>query len=62
MLWWRHEQPEIFRTIRAFVQPGSYAAMRLCGLTAEQAFIDATYLHFSGFADNRRSCWHSGLC
>lgn len=36
--------------------------MRLCGLKAEQAFIDHTYLHFSGFADNRRCRWDASLC
>ena len=41
-----------FDRIAAFVQPGSYAAMRLCGMDASQAFIDKSYLHFSGFADN----------
>ena len=43
---------EIFERIAAFVQPGGYAAMRLCGMDASEAFIDKTYLHFSGFADN----------
>jgi xylulokinase len=36
--------------------------MRLCGLGAEAAFIDRTYLHFSGFADNRRARWDPELC
>ncbi|TFG62652.1 MAG: xylulose kinase, partial [Spirochaetales bacterium] len=35
---------------------------RLCGLGAAEAFIDATYLHFSGFADNRNSQWDRELC
>ncbi len=62
MLWWRHERPEVFKEIRAFVQPGGYVAMRLCGLSAADAFIDHTYLHFSGFADNARAQWNTGLC
>ena len=57
ILWWMHERPAVFRRIRSFVQPGGYAAMRLCGLDAGGAFIDVTYLHFSGFADNRRRRW-----
>lgn len=61
-LWWKHERPDIFENIAAFVQPGAYAAMRLCGLNGEQAFIDTTYLHFSGFADNRKRCWDEALC
>ncbi|HVN77395.1 MAG TPA: FGGY family carbohydrate kinase, partial [Terriglobia bacterium] len=62
ILWWMHERPRDYRAIRAFVQPGGYAAMRLCGLTARDAFIDKTYLHFSGFADNRKGCWDAALC
>jgi xylulokinase len=61
-LWWKHERPADYARIRAFVQPGAYAAMRLCGLDSSKAFIDNTYLHFSGFADNRRSSWDEQLC
>jgi xylulokinase len=62
ILWWMHECRRVFRSIRAFVQPGGYAAMRLCGLEASEAFVDKTYLHFSGFADNRKGCWDEELC
>jgi xylulokinase len=62
ILWWMHEHPDTFRSIRAFVQPGGYAAMRLGGLSAKEAFIDRTYLHFTGFADNARGCWDGALC
>jgi xylulokinase len=62
ILWWMHERPEAFARIRSFVQPGGYAAMRLCGLPGREAFIDPTYLHFSGFADSRRRRWDPELC
>jgi xylulokinase len=62
ILWWKHERPEVFAQIAAFVQPGSYAVMRLCGLDGSQAFIDKSYLHFSGFADNRQGTWDAPLC
>ncbi len=61
-LWWKHEKPEEYKKIKCFVQPGSYAAMQLCGLNAEYAFIDETYLHFSGFANNLQSKWDKELC
>jgi len=61
-LWWMHERKGVYRRIAAFVQPGGYAAMRLCGLDGKQAFVDRTYLHFSGFADNRRTKWDTALC
>lgn len=62
ILWWMQERPRVFRSIKVFVQPGAYAAMRLCGLDAAQAFIDKTYLHFSGFADNPGGRWDAALC
>jgi len=62
VLWWMHERKQIYRTVVAFVQPGGYAAMRLCGLNGSRAFIDKTYLHFSGFADNPGGTWDSELC
>jgi len=62
ILWWKQTKPAVFRSIAAFVQPGGYVAMRLCGLDAAAAFIDKTYLHFSGFADNRRGRWDAALC
>lgn len=61
-LWWKQERPADYARIHAFVQPGGYAAMRLCGLSGHQAFIDRTYLHFSGFADNCRGKWDADLC
>ena len=62
ILWWKKTHPAIFRKIKSFMQPGGYAAMRLCGLKATDAFIDTTYLHFSGFADNVKESWDASLC
>lgn len=62
ILWWMQQRPSDYRRIAAFVQPSAYAAMRLCGLEASDAFIDHTYLHFSGFANNRRRAWDVSLC
>ncbi|SDT98699.1 xylulokinase [Verrucomicrobium sp. GAS474] len=62
ILWWKQTRPEAYARIHAFVQPGGYVAMRLCGLDGAEAFIDATYLHFSGYADTRRRAWDADLC
>jgi len=62
ILWWRTERPEVYGRVEAFVQPGGYAAMRLCGLTGGEAFVDDTYLHFSGFAQNALRRWDHDLC
>jgi xylulokinase len=61
ILWWMEEHPETFAQIASFVQPGGYAAMKLCGIPGREGFIDKSYLHFSGFADNPSSRWDSEL-
>ncbi len=62
ILWWKSKHRDIYQHIKAFVQPAGYAVMRLCGLNGDDAFIDKSYLHFSGFADNRNNTWDAGLC
>lgn len=62
ILWWQNERRKIYNQIASFVQPAGYAAMRLCGLDSAKAFLDRTYLHFSGFADNHNSQWDLNLC
>lgn len=62
MLWWKHEQPEIYNLTARFVMPGAYVAGKLAGLKADRAFIDHTYIHFSGFSDARKGAWSAELC
>lgn len=62
MLWWKNEQQDIYNRTAKFVMPGTYVAGQMAGLKADQAFIDYTYIHFSGFADARRACWSQELC
>lgn len=62
ILWWEQQRPALAARVAKWVQPGAHVAMRLAGLTAADAFIDDTYLHFSGFADNRARTWDEGLC
>lgn len=62
ILWWQRERPTEYAQIAKFVQPGAYVAMGLCGLRADQAFMDTSYLHFSGFGDNRGKRWDAALC
>lgn len=61
ILWWQRERPEQFRRIAKFVVPGAYVAARLCGLAADQAFIDRTYLHFTNLADTEKGRWSDEL-
>jgi xylulokinase len=62
MLWWKNEQPEIYQRTAKFVMPGGYVAGKLTGLRADRAFIDHTYIHFSGFSDARQGSWSDELC
>jgi len=62
MLWWKNEQPDIYWRTAKFVMPGTYVAGKIAGLKAEQAFIDHTYIHFSGFSDAQKTIWSNELC
>ena len=62
MLWWKNEQPEIYRRTAKFVMPGTYVAGKLAGLKGDQAFIDHTYIHFSGFSEAQKGVWSKELC
>ncbi len=62
MLWWKNEEPETYSKIHKFLMPAAYVAGRLAELDADQAFIDYTFIHFSGFSDARRSSWSEELC
>ncbi len=62
MLWWKHEQPDAYRRVAKFLMPAAYVAGRMAGLRGEQAFIDHTFIHFSGFADTRQGRWSEALC
>ncbi|HIV13639.1 MAG TPA: hypothetical protein IAA63_10940, partial [Candidatus Pullilachnospira stercoravium] len=61
ILYRKQECPEEYKKIAKFVLPGVYAAGKMCGLKAEEAWVDYTHLHFSGFADNRKKEWDKGL-
>ena len=61
MQWWRDERPRDYARVARFVMPAAYVAGRLAGLAAADAFIDPTYLHFTGVADGRTATWSSEL-
>jgi xylulokinase len=62
ILWWKHEQPEVFERISKFVVPVAYVAGRMAGLKGEEGYIDYTHLNFSSFGDIARSVWDEELC
>lgn len=62
ILWWMNEKPEVFKNISKFIQPAAYVAGKLAGLRAKDAFIDYTYLHFTGLYDAEKTQWSDELC
>jgi len=62
ILWWMNEQPEVFKKIHKFVVPAGFVAGRMAGLDGDSAFIDYTYIHFSGFSDVVGANWSERLC
>lgn len=61
ILWWMHERPEVYKDIAAFVMPGGYIAGKMANLSADEAFIDRTYTHFTCFADTAAGTWSDDL-
>jgi xylulokinase len=61
LCWWREHEPDVFERTAKWVVPGGYVAARLAGLGADDAFVDATYLHFTGLADARAGAWSPEL-
>ena len=61
MLWWKNQRPEDYEDIYKFILPAAYIAGRLAGLSGEDAFIDHSYLHFTGMADAEIMEWSKEL-
>ena len=62
ILWWKEEQPEAYKRIAKFVTPAGYVAGKMAGLRAEDAFMDYTFIHFSGLSDAQNGTWSDELC
>jgi xylulokinase len=62
ILWWQHEHPDEYTTISKFIMPAGFVAGRMAGLSAEAAFIDHTFIHFSALSDARAGQWSPELC
>lgn len=62
ILWWKEERPQDYARVAKFVMPSGYVAGKMAGLKAEDAFIDYTFIHFSGFSDAQNGTWSQELC
>jgi xylulokinase len=61
MLWWREEQPAVFRRIRKVLILANYVAGHLAGLSTDDAFIDPSYLTWIGLSDTAHRNWSPEL-
>jgi len=62
ILWWKHEEPDIYRKTAKFLMPAAFVVGKLANLKVDEAFIDYTYIHFSGFSDASAGIWSEELC
>ena len=60
ILYWR-DRPDVWSRIASFIQPAAYVAGRLAGLQGRDAFMDRTYLVFTGFGSGEHSVWNEEL-
>jgi xylulokinase len=61
MRWWHRERPEVFAAAEKWIMPSGYVAGKMAGLEPGDAFIDSTYLHFTGLAEARGGGWSGEL-
>ncbi len=61
MRWWHRERPEVFAAAEKWIMPSGYVAGKMAGLEPGDAFIDSTYLHFTGLAEARGGAWSGEL-
>jgi len=62
MLWWKNEEPDTYNRTAKFIMPAAYVVGQLANLDTDQAFIDYTYIHFSGFSEAQTGTWSKELC
>ncbi|MFN8457624.1 MAG: FGGY family carbohydrate kinase [Anaerolineae bacterium] len=62
MLWIQAETPDVYKRSAKFVTICGYLIGKMAGLTAEEAFIDYTYLWATGLSDSQRYTWSDELC
>jgi xylulokinase len=62
ILWWKEEEPAAFNRVAKFVTPAGYVAGKMAGLKGEDAFMDYTFIHFSGLSDAKNGQWSDELC
>lgn len=62
MLWIREAFPDVYKATAKFVTVSGYLLGKMAGFTAEQAFVDYTYLWATGLSDTQNYAWSDDLC
>jgi xylulokinase len=62
ILWCKEENPEAWKRVYKFIQPAAYVAGLLAGLSGEQAYMEASFICWSGLSDTSRISWSEELC
>ncbi|MEW5818480.1 MAG: FGGY family carbohydrate kinase, partial [Spirochaetota bacterium] len=60
ILYWKKKKE--WKDIYKFIQPSGFVAGKLAGLSGDEAYMDETFICFSGFADLNRLRWSPELC
>ena len=60
ILYWKKKSE--WKQIHKFIQPSAFVAGQLAGLSGDEAYMDETFLCFSGLADLQSSSWSGELC
>jgi len=60
VLYWKKR--EEWKRIHKFIQPSAFVAGKLTGLSGDDAYMDETFICFSGLADLRNGTWSDELC
>jgi xylulokinase len=60
ILYWKKR--EEWKRIHRFLHPSAFVAGKLAGLGGGQAYMDESFICFSGLADLERSAWSGEIC
>ena len=60
IIYWKNKNE--WKDISKFIQPSAFVAGKLTGLKTDDAYIDETFICFSGLADLKKSEWSYELC
>lgn len=60
ILYWKKRNQ--WKDIHKFIQPSAFVAGKLAGLSGDSAYIDESFICFSGLADLKKSEWSYELC